>query len=103
MPVWIVVRRIAAAGFEGGGGGASACCCCPCGEAETFCSAVASSRRMAAHSMALRLLCWKRSISGVDSRSEAYWRKSCDLRSSGGLYDGGCVRGKRSIIAAEEE
>ena len=43
--------------------------------------------------MALRLECWKKSIMGVERRSEVYWRWSCDLRNSGGLCDGGWVVG----------
>lgn len=34
---------------------------------------------------------------GVDRSNAAYWRRSCDLRISGGLYDGGCVRGNRAM------
>lgn len=50
----------------------------------SFWKAMASSRRMAIHSVALRLLCWKRSIRGVERRREVYWRWSWDLRNSGG-------------------
>ena len=51
--------------------------------------------------MALRLLCWKRSIKGVERRREVYCRCSCDLRYSGGLWEGGCVGGKRAIGGGE--
>ena len=44
--------------------------------ASTFRSAESSSRRMCIHSVAFRLLCWKRSMSGVERRREVYWRWS---------------------------
>ena len=34
-------------------------------------------------------------MSGIDRNSDAYCRKICDLRRSGGLRDGGCVAGYR--------
>ena len=48
---------------------------------------------MPTHSLAFILLCWKMSRRGEERRSDAYCRSSCDLRSSGGLSDGGCVEG----------
>jgi hypothetical protein len=33
----------------------------------------------------------------VDWRSDAYCLSNWDLRNSGGLYDGGCVAGKRAV------
>lgn len=56
-------------------------------------SACASSRRTAIHSVAFRLLCWKRSIKGVERRREVYWRWSWDFRNSGGRWEGGWVGG----------
>lgn len=88
MPVWIVWTLIASMGMAVSGVGR---------EAEAFWRAEASSRRMLIHSVLLRLLCWKRSMMGVERRREAYWRNNWDLRSSGGLCDGGWVGGKRCI------
>ncbi len=61
--------------------------------ASTFSRAKCSSRRMDVHSVALRLLCWNRRSRGVERSREVYWRWSCDLRYSGGLWDGGWVLG----------
>ena len=68
----------------------------------TLCSALASSRLMPIHSLALRLLCWKITIRGVERRRDWYCRCSCDFRNSGGLCDGGCVRGYRAMGGAVE-
>lgn len=54
------------------------------------------------HSVALRLLCWNKRSKGVERSREVYCRWSCDLRNSGGLWDGGWVRGKRAIGGGEE-
>lgn len=54
------------------------------------------------HSVAFRLLCWKRRSRGVERRREVYWRWSWDLRNSGGLWEGGCVGGKRASGGEEE-
>ena len=59
----------------------------------TFFNALANSRRIPVHSTALMLLCWNRSMSGDERRTDWYWRCSCDLRNSGGLYEGGWVEG----------
>lgn len=56
---------------------------------------------MAIHSVAFRLLCWKRRRRGVERRREVYWRWSCVLRYSGGLWEGGWVGGKRAIGGTE--
>ena len=53
------------------------------------------------HSVALRLLCWKSSIRGVERNRDVYWRWSCDLRYSGGLWEGGCAGGNRVIGGGE--
>lgn len=37
----------------------------------------------------------------MERRREVYCRWSCDLRYSGGLWEGGCVGGKRAIGGAE--
>ena len=64
-------------------------------EVETSASAfwreMESSRRMDIHSVALRLECWNRSISGVLRRREVYWRCSWLFLYSGGLWEGGWV------------
>ena len=36
-------------------------------------------------------------MSGDERRTDWYWRCSCDLRNSGGLYEGGWVLGWREI------
>ena len=36
-------------------------------------------------------------MSGDERRTDWYWRCSCDLRNSGGLYEGGWVEGWREI------
>lgn len=41
-------------------------------------------------------------MSGVERSRELYCRWSCDLRSSGGLCEGGWVGGKRAIGGGEE-
>ena len=84
MPVWMICRRVAAAASisSGGSGGEEVM---EEAEAEALRRATESSRRMATHSLALRLLCWKRSMRGVERRREVYCRWSWDLRSSGGL------------------
>lgn len=64
-------------------------CCC----SSTFRRALVSSRRMDIHSVDLRLLCWKRSIRGVERKREVYCRWSCDLRYSGGRWEGGWLGG----------
>ena len=66
---------------------------CARNSASTFSRAVASSRRTAIHSVDLRLLCWKTTISGVERRRDWYCRSNCDLRNSGGLWEGGWFRG----------
>ena len=68
------------------------------GEERACCSSVlrraeVSSRRMATHSEDLRLLCWNMRIRGVERSKEVYCRWSCDLRYSGGRWEGGCVGG----------
>jgi hypothetical protein len=36
-------------------------------------------------------------MSGDERRTDWYWRCNCDLRNSGGLYEGGWVEGWRKI------
>ena len=38
----------------------------------------------------------------MERRSEVYCLWSCDFRNSGGLWEGGCVGGKRAIGGGEE-
>jgi hypothetical protein len=40
-------------------------------------------------------------MSGVDRSSDVYCRWSCDLRYSGGLWEGGCVCGNLVIGGGE--
>lgn len=65
-------------------------------EVSVFCRAADSSRRMAVHSADFRFECWKRRRRGVERRREVYCLWSCDFRYSGGLWEGGWVRGKRA-------
>ena len=58
-------------------------------EASTARRASVSTRRTDIHSTDLRLLCWKKSIRGVERSSEVYCLWSWDFRNSGGRCDGG--------------
>lgn len=67
------------------------------GDWDVLCRANANSRRTAVHSLAERLLCWKRSIKGVERRREVYDRCNCDLRRKAGLWEGGASWAWRAI------
>lgn len=75
MRVWIIWILIPSVRPGGGGGEGVGCRVAAAAMvASVFFRAMVSSRRTAIHSVDLRLLCWKRSIRGVERRSEVYWR-----------------------------